>query len=123
MNKINLYIAFLSLQVAISVLNYIPENEIEFIKILFFTTALGFLLTMIKENFHIKIKKINTLIIKIEDNFFYYLVLFITSYFITSIIHFILELIKLDIENNYKYVIFGTIGVLLKMIISKKSIS
>lgn len=123
MNKINLYIAFLSLQVAISVLNYIPENEIEFIKILFFTTSLGFLLTMIKENFHIKIKKINTLIIKIEDNFFYYLVLFITSYFITSIIHFILELIKLDIENNYKYVIFGTIGVLLKMIISKKSIS
>ena len=82
MNKLNYYIAFLSLIVAISVLDYIPKEEIEFIKILFFFTALGLLLTMIKENFNIKIKSINSIFVKIEDNYLY----FIISFFIFQIV-------------------------------------
>ena len=120
MNKLNYYIAFLSLIVAISVLDYIPKEEIEFIKILFFFTALGLLLTMIKENFNIKIKSINSIFVKIEDNYLYFITVFITSYIITKIVSFIIEIVDLNIKQNYIYIIFGIVGVLLKMIISKK---
>jgi len=120
MNKLNYYIAFLSLIVAISVLDYIPKEEIEFIKILFFFTALGLLLTMIKENFNIKIKSINSIFVIIEDNYLYFITVFITSYIITKIVSFIIEIVDLNIKQNYIYIIFGIVGVLLKMIISKK---
>ena len=120
MNKLNYYIAFLSLIVAISVLDYIPKEEIEFIKILFFFTALGLLLTMIKENFNIKIKSINSIFVKIEDNYLYFITVFITSYIITKIVSFIIEIVDLNIKQNYIYIIFGIVGVLLKMIITKK---
>lgn len=120
MNKLNFYIAFIGLLVAISILEYISDEYRIYVKIIFHITAIGFVLKMVLENFEFSSKSLENLIIKTEKNIFYIITWLMLVFLMTTLFTTLIQMTKLQLCDKFFYIVFGGLGGLSTLYIKRK---
>jgi|SRR5690606_16289759 len=121
MNKLNFYIAFIGLLVAVSILEYISDDYRVYVKIIFYLTALGFILKMVIENFDFSSTLLENLIIKTENNIFFIITWLMIVFLITTLFTTLIQMTNLQIYDEYFYIVFGALGALSTKYIKRKN--